>query len=76
MCFDITRFCLLSDSYATLYRVTAERLQMVSFTLPVTYDRIYLVIPRPSPSDSLGAQTQKVMYVQSNHCDLVQHYVD
>ncbi|EJK46726.1 hypothetical protein THAOC_34592, partial [Thalassiosira oceanica] len=41
--------------------VTAQRLKMTSFTIPITYDRSVLVIPRPGKSDTLKDQVVKVL---------------
>ena len=41
--------------------VTDERLSLSAFTLPIVYDKAYLVIPKPGSSNSLAKQTQKVL---------------
>ena len=41
--------------------ITDERLEMSAFTLPLVYDKTYLVIPKPGSSNSLARQTQKVL---------------
>eukprot|EP00956_Cyclotella_meneghiniana_P038556 scaffold156105_cov73-Cyclotella_meneghiniana.AAC.1 len=41
--------------------ITDERLEMSAFTLPLVYDKTYLVVPKPGSSNSLAAQTQKVL---------------
>ena len=41
--------------------MTDERLMMSAFTLPLVYDKTYLVIPKPGTQDSLWHQTQKVL---------------
>eukprot|EP00956_Cyclotella_meneghiniana_P009578 scaffold13215_cov61-Cyclotella_meneghiniana.AAC.5 len=38
-----------------------ERLSLSAFTLPIVYDKAYLVIPKPGSSNSLAKQTQKVL---------------
>ena len=39
---------------------------MASFSLPIIYDKTFLVIPRPGTTDSLNDQTQKVLAPFSN----------
>ncbi|EJK48816.1 hypothetical protein THAOC_32354 [Thalassiosira oceanica] len=41
--------------------VTSQRLKMTSFTIPITYDKSVLVIPRPGKSDTLKDQVVKVL---------------
>mmetsp|Transcript_5441 Transcript_5441/g.13625 ORF Transcript_5441/g.13625 Transcript_5441/m.13625 type:complete len:357 (+) Transcript_5441:326-1396(+) len=41
--------------------ITGERLKMVSFTVPMAYDRQVLVIPNPATKDTLISQTSKVL---------------
>jgi len=41
--------------------VTSQRLQMSAFTLPFTYDKTYLVIPKPGSKDTLMDQVSKVL---------------
>ena len=41
--------------------VTSQRLQMSAFALPFTYDKTYLVIPKPGSKDTLMDQVSKVL---------------
>ena len=42
--------------------ITSDRLKMTSFTMPLVYDKTYLVIPKPSIEDvPLGRQIGKVL---------------
>lgn len=41
--------------------ITSQRLKMTSFTIPITYDKNVLVIPRPGKSDTLKDQVVKVL---------------
>lgn len=51
----------LADMGNGPFWVTAQRLKMTSFTIPITYDRSVLVIPRPGKSDTLKDQVVKVL---------------
>eukprot|EP00956_Cyclotella_meneghiniana_P012088 scaffold17153_cov65-Cyclotella_meneghiniana.AAC.3 len=50
----------LADMSIGPFWVTIERLKMSAFTLPLGYDRIFLVIPDPGSTDSLIQQIQKI----------------
>lgn len=39
----------------------AQRLKMAAFTIPIAYDKTYLVIPRPEAQDTLSDQVRKVL---------------
>merc|ERR1740129_2390313 len=41
--------------------ITAERLKMVSFTIPLVYDKTYLVVPKPGNNQKLSDQIAKVV---------------
>lgn len=41
--------------------VTDERLKMTAFTLPIVYDKTYLVVPKPGSVSSLSDSAKKVL---------------
>mmetsp|Transcript_36003 Transcript_36003/g.63128 ORF Transcript_36003/g.63128 Transcript_36003/m.63128 type:complete len:701 (+) Transcript_36003:59-2161(+) len=41
--------------------ITGQRLKMASFTLPLVYDKTFLVIPRPGTNDTYNDQIKKVL---------------
>lgn len=45
---------------------SGQRLKMTAFTLPIVYDKTYLVIPKPGTINTLGQQTKKVLMPFSN----------
>ena len=51
----------LVDMAVGPFWVTSQRLQMTSFSLPFTYDKTYLVIPKPGTKDTLLDQVSKVL---------------
>ena len=51
----------LVDMAVGPFWVTSQRLQMASFSLPFTYDKTYLVIPKPGTKDTLMDQVSKVL---------------
>jgi hypothetical protein len=52
-------FFVVTSNIALIYR--DKRLQMATFTLPLLYDKTYLVIPRPGSADTLNDQIVKVL---------------
>ena len=51
----------LVDMAVGPFWVTSQRLRMASFSLPFAYDKTYLVIPKPSQTDSLAEEVRKVL---------------
>jgi len=51
----------LVDMAVGPFWITAQRLRMSSFTLPLVYDKTYLVIPKPGTKETLNAQIGKVL---------------
>jgi len=51
----------LVDMGLGYFWVTGERLKLSSFTVPISFDKTVLVIPKPAVKDSLSAQTSKVL---------------
>ena len=51
----------LVDMAVGPFWVTSQRLQMTSFSLPFTYDKTYLVVPKPGTKDTLMDQVSKVL---------------
>jgi len=51
----------LVDMAVGPFWVTSQRLQMASFSLPFSYDKTYLVIPKPGTKDTLMDQVNKVL---------------
>jgi len=51
----------LVDMAVGPFWVTAQRLQMASYSLPFIYDKTYLVIPKPAVSSTLADEAQKVL---------------
>jgi len=51
----------LVDMSVGPFWITVERLRMTSFTVPLIYDKIVLVIPDPMSKNGLSYQTSKVL---------------
>ena len=51
----------LIDMGVGYFWVTGERLKLTSFTVPISFYKTVLVIPKPAVKDSLAAQTSKVL---------------
>ena len=51
----------LVDMSVGPFWITAQRLQMAAFTIPIVYDKTWLVIPRPGTKDDLYQQLRKVI---------------
>mmetsp|Transcript_34735 Transcript_34735/g.56767 ORF Transcript_34735/g.56767 Transcript_34735/m.56767 type:complete len:669 (+) Transcript_34735:46-2052(+) len=51
----------LVDMAVGPFWITGQRLKMTSFTIPIVYDKTFLVIPRPGTKDTLNDQMKKVL---------------
>jgi hypothetical protein len=51
----------LVDMAVGPFWITSQRLRMSSFSLPFTYDKTYLVIPKPGSKDTVFDQVSKVL---------------